>query len=75
VDVVNDPRCYEDPESPVKEYAGDIASDPDLGIVQAIRDDNVLPDIPMYVIDEDKVRIIEPSNTSQYNETINRCGY
>ncbi|NBB76928.1 MAG: hypothetical protein GVY02_06060 [Bacteroidetes bacterium] len=68
-DVINDPRCS------AGSYNGTTVSPGDEALMQAISDATSLPPIPMYVIDKDKIRVIQPSNPSQYAQTDNRCGY
>lgn len=68
-DIINDPRCGPGV------YDGDDVSSGDESLMQTIDNSTILPPIPMYVIDKDKIRIIQASNPSQYSETINRCGY
>jgi len=68
-DVINDPRCS------AGSYDGTTVSPGDEALMQAISDATSLPPIPMYVIDKDKIRVIQPSNPSQYAQTDNRCGY
>lgn len=66
-DPINDPRCS------LGVYDGDDVSDGDENLMQQFS--SVGYNIPFYVIDKDKIRVIEPSDASQYDETINRCGY
>lgn len=68
-DTLNDPRC------PSGTYNAYNVSSLDAAMVQAIKDEPSLPPIPMYVIDKDNIRVIQPSNPSQYSQTHNRCGY
>lgn len=68
-DDPDDPRCKSG------FYNADDVSVGDEAIVQFISNSTILPDTPMYVMDKDKIRVIQPSNPSQYSETINRCGY
>lgn len=68
-DTINDPRCGSG------FYDGDDVSSGDESLMRTIGNSTILPPIPMYIIDKNKIRIIQPSNPSQYSETINRCGY
>lgn len=67
-DTINDPACQ-------GTYNGNNVSSDDEELVQFIKEHEQLPPIPMYVIDKDKIRVILPSDPSQYSQTINRCGY
>lgn len=68
-DVINDPRCG----SGSKIYDGDDVSNGDENLMRAfIANDR---SVPFYVMDKDKIRVIDPSNPSKYDDTINRCGY
>ena len=68
-DTINDSRC----SSGV--YNGENVSSGDQAIVDFIDNSTTLPSILMYVIDKDKIRVIEPSNPSDYSQNVNRCGY
>ncbi|WP_069130069.1 hypothetical protein [Rhodohalobacter halophilus] len=68
-DTIEDSKC------PAGAYNGNSVSSSDAALVQTIHDEPSLPSIPMYVIDKDKIRIIQPSNPNQYSQTFNRCGY
>lgn len=67
-DDVNAPGC-----PPM--YDGDYVSQADRNLVESIANHPNLPPIPMYVMDEDKIRNLDPSDTSQYSQNIGRCGY
>lgn len=67
-DSVNVPGC---PPA----YNGDFVSQADRNMVESIANHPDLPPIPMYVMDEDKIGVLDPSDTSQYSQNINRCGY
>jgi len=70
-DIITDPGC----EKEGLPYNANSVSDGDQEIVEAMINSTILPPTPMYVIDKDKIRVIDPSNPSEYAETINRCGY
>jgi len=70
-DQVSDPRCQDGTGT----YNGNNVSNGDKAIVEAIKSSSKLSPVPMYVIDKDKIRIIDPSNPSQYDRTLSRCGY
>ncbi|MEX2457016.1 MAG: hypothetical protein WD381_06860 [Balneolaceae bacterium] len=56
-------------------YNGDFVSQADRNLVEEIANNLALPAIPMYVMDKDKIRVLDPSDTSQYSQTIDRCGF
>lgn len=66
-DTINDSRC------PSGTYNGNNVSSKDAALMQSLNNGGF--NIPIYVIDETRIRVIQPSNPSQYAQTINRCGY
>lgn len=56
-------------------YDGDFVSQADRNLVEEIANNIALPAIPMYVMDKDKIRVLDSSDTSQYSQIINRCGF
>ena len=68
-DSINDPRCRS------AEANNNEVSSRDSKIIRQINNSTVLPPTPMYVMDKEKIRIIQPSNPSKYSLAINRCGY
>jgi len=56
-------------------YDGDYVSQADRNRVESIANNPGLSAIPMYVMDENKIWVLDPSDTSQYSQNFDRCGY
>lgn len=67
-DSINDPRC---PSGKI--YDADDVSPGDQTVMNNFI--SVGYDVPFYVMDKDEIHVLEPSDSTEYADEINRCGY
>ena len=70
-DSITDQRCLDyrqwTPPPQYPTYNPDVSSG-DSGMVTLLQ-------VPLYIMDKEKIRVLLPSHPNQYSSTFNRCGY